>query len=280
MSYDVLPIKAFGVHLLETNDLDPLYVALHGSGWSDDVKKRWLLAYWCYYHAGVACYMAEQPSTGTYWTAMMVAAANATPAPAGGRWPRAKERRHFRGVACERAVAWLSAQDPVDRINGLLDAGTMAEVAKRVGVWPLFGPWISFKAGDMLERCLSIPISFQEAEVFIFKDPAEAALRLWRQHERLPDDARPKDAATRTRIIHAVVEHLLGVFSSYGAPPSFNRSVGLQEVETILCKWKSHCNGHYPLGNDIREISDGLEPWVKVTGLAEQLLSAMPRENP
>jgi hypothetical protein len=42
------------------------------------------------------------------------------------------------------------------------------------------------------------------------------------------------------------------------APPRFERRINIQEIETILCKWKSHINGHYFVGKDIQEIRHGL----------------------
>ena len=56
----------------------------------------------------------------------------------------------------------------------------------------------------------------------------------------------------------------------------YERPVGLQEVETILCKWKSHMNGHYPLNNDIMEIRHGLKDWLPVSALARAFYDAMP----
>lgn len=55
--------------------------------------------------------------------------------------------------------------------------------------------------------------------------------------------------------------------------------MNIQEVETVLCKWKSHMNGHYPLWNDIREINGGLEPWAGRCSAARAFLNHMPKEQ-
>ena len=57
------------------------------------------------------------------------------------------------------------------------------------------------------------------------------------------------------------------------APPFHDRPVGVQEVETIFCKWKSHVKGHYPLGKDTRELHHGLQGWG---ALAEKLRKVLP----
>jgi hypothetical protein len=43
---------------------------------------------------------------------MLTAAQNDEPSPLGGRWPRASERRHFRGAKCVKAVEWLRNKYP------------------------------------------------------------------------------------------------------------------------------------------------------------------------
>ena len=108
-SYEKLSIGDFGTHLLESNDLDPIYVALVGAKLGPGQLRRWLLAYWCFYHAGVACYMSELEA-GDFWVEMLKAARNTEKSPAGGRWPRAKERRHFRGEASVRSVEMLMSR--------------------------------------------------------------------------------------------------------------------------------------------------------------------------
>lgn len=283
-NYDKLPIEQFGRHLLETGDLDPIYIALHKMQMNQTQLSKWLVAYWCFYHAGVACHMASIPGTDAYWNEMQVAALNNTLAPSGGRWPRGHERRHFRGQQAVDGVTSLIARHPsgpADMVAGFpallrgREAIPFSEVAARAQEERGFGPWISFKIGDMLDRLEIVPVSFDQAEVFMFKDPTEAALRLWRIKAGLNETAMPKD---KTKAITEVVGYLTHYFKDYTAPPGHERAVGLQEVETILCKWKSHMNGHYPLQNDTIEITQGVTDW-NFNSIAKEFLYHMEKMN-
>jgi hypothetical protein len=89
----------------------------------------------------------------------------------------------------------------------------------------------------------------------------------------LPPDARWKDEPATIREVMAFLRARLG---HMGAPPTMDRNIGLQELETILCKWKSHQNGHYPLDNDLVEIRHGAEPWLEHSELAREFLHWMP----
>lgn len=276
--YPRLAIERFGAHLLESQDLDPIYVALHHCrtvyGWPEEQIAKWLVAYWCFYDSGVACWLAEDDVE--FWEWMRIAAANERPSPTGERWTRGQERRHFRGGASVIAVQRLQASyaRPLDLINLLkrlpTDVGSIMDAVK--GLY-LFGDWIAFKVADMLEACLGHHIDFDQGHVFMFEQPREAALMLWRQRMKIPDGARPKD---EDQVILAVVNSLLNTFSHFKAPPRYDRPIALQEIETILCKWKSHMSGHYPLWNDIDKIRRSLDKWIDHSELAAAFLIALP----
>lgn len=280
--YPRLPIEQFGVQMLETGDLDPIYIALHKCELDYSQLCRWLVAYWCLYHAGSACWLSER-SDEEFWQALAVAAANVTPAPTGERWPRGAERRHWRGGQAiasaeelinrgqtpEQLVGWVARVD-----FDVLQPIPFENVRERALALRGFGDWIAFKMGDMIDRLNIRSVDFETAQVFMFADPRKAALMLAKQKLELPDNAKLKD---ENFAIAQVVDYLTHTFKDHTAPPLHERSVGLQEVETILCKWKSHMNGHYPVGKDIHEISSGLTPWAQHSDTAALFNACLPR---
>src|SRR5690349_13751657 len=96
LSYAPLTVEDFGRQLLTSQDLDPIYVALDVMDLDPVILRRWLLAYWCCYDAGVSCYIADRPDPSTYdpthfWVRMRAMAENELPSPLGGRWRRSAE---------------------------------------------------------------------------------------------------------------------------------------------------------------------------------------------
>lgn len=278
--YERLDIIPFGQHLLDSGDLDPVYLALPKAIEDEDRRARWLVAYWCFYHCGVACYMSEFEGVD-FWQRMIIAAVNERECRVGGRWPRGHERRHARGAQGVAMVRGLQQtygtrpQDMVLRLKELAVGGVDFKlVADEVKTHTLFGPWIAFKVCDMLERVEGSPISFDNASVFMFKDPVKACEMLFRQRHNINVAAEVKTAF----VIDPIVEYLRSEFKDTMAPPGRDRAVDLQEIETILCKWKSHMNGHYPLNNDIDEINEGLQPWCEKVGrVANDFAHFMPK---
>lgn len=280
-NYERQKIEQFGRQLITTGDLDPVYIALRRAEFDEGQLRRWLVAYWCLYHCGVASYISQFEGR-EFWQKLSEAARNETQTPIGTRWPRGSERRHWRGqqaVSSCNALWTRYGDEPEQMVDYIAQPAaaplTFQQVSARAQEHRGFGDWIGFKVADMVDRVIGVPVAFDEAAVFMFKDPEKAALMLWEQREggQYEGKVRPK----REVILHGVTEHLIKEFSDLPAPPLGDRPINIQEVETVLCKWKSHCNGHYPPGNDIREISHGLQEWTAASTAAEQFLAAMPR---
>lgn len=251
--------QAFGAALLRTNDLDPVYVLLGRAQLPTSPLQRWCLAYWMFYHAGVASRIAESTD---FWATVDQAFHE--------KWPRGAERRHFRTQRAWNSVQWMKTrgtpEDLLAQWFAKIEDGplTFQTVSRRVRTTPEFGPWIAFKVADMAERVLGIPIDFADCTLGIYREPAKgAALIAYGDETRAVS---PEDLAQ-------IVQSLIAEWSSWLAPPSYTRPVNVQEIETILCKYKSHVHGHYPVGKDTREVHEALNGWGE---LAEHLRRQFP----
>lgn len=265
----MLAIEDFGERLIKTGDLDPVYIMLYEGQKTELMSRaqleRWCLAYWCCYHVGVSSWIAEQPPE-RFFSALSDVASNGTRV-----FPRGTERRHFRGDNAFALVEGLelryrNATEFIDYVS----ADTFQEVARRAQVHPGFGPWIAFKIADMLERVLGYPVDFTDCELGVYKEPllgSIEACRIWGVDNDI--------LLYGKRALAYAISRLNVYFRADLAPPSFNRFVNQQEMETILCKWKSHRNGHYPVGKDTHEIRHALHGWGN---LAKRLEAYCPAE--
>lgn len=243
-----MTINDFADQLISTGDLDPVYVALCAVKLEQAQLERWLFAYWCFYHMGVASYMSEF-TNGRYWDQMAKAARNETPPPLGARWPRGTERRHFRGGASVGAVEAYSKLPAEVWVMSLYQLKTADQIIKHVSSkWPLFGPWIGFKVADMLEVCAGIPVSFPPDILMLYKEPAACLDML---------AAESLARYNKATIYNDLITHVSGRWE----PAAGRRVCGVQEAETVLCKYKSYRNAHYWVGKDTAEIRHHLSGW-------------------
>lgn len=264
----IATIEEFGHQLFTSGDLDPLYIALHKAAFNRNHLKRWLLAYWCCYHAGASSVISESPH---YWATLETMAGNIALTPIGTRWPRGHERRHFRGDKAIHAVRYM--QQFIERPEGHVEwlesaAPNFGEIRARVLELPQFGPWIAFKVADMIDRVLRTHVDFTNSDVFMFEQPASSALEVWKSR----NNGQPPSPDAIPSITRTLVEY----FQQYQAPPLYDRPANIQEVETILCKWKSHNNGSYPMGIDSHELREGLKQWSSASPTAARLLDVAP----
>jgi hypothetical protein len=254
-------IKEFGAELIETQDLDPVYCALYGANLLEPQLSRLLLSYLSFYHLGSAAWLSEHEGEN-YWRQMLTAARNDTRSPSGDRWPRASERRHFRGAKCVKAVEWLRDRygEPEAPMRSLLSCETEKDVIERVGEWPMFGPWAGFKAADLLDRAYGHPLKFDPNIGLLYDEPRASLETL------------AAELGDSQRVIY---DNLLQHFSTRKAPPRYDRPCGAAEIETVLCKFASMRGRHYTVGKDIREVRHALRGWGPT---AERLYKACPAE--
>lgn len=248
--------QTFGAILLDTEDLDPIYSMLVYANLDDDVLARWLLAYWCYYHAGVSSYIAEKPANEFYLGMWRASVAKA---------PRGMERRHFWGKIAKSTIQGLQDAGAPERIvEHMCDHTDFQACYDAVVSYWGFGPWMGWKVADMAERVLCYPVDFSNSDMGIYKDPVQGAAFI---------DFGDKYYPISMDELHACVDRMVGEFSAWAAPPWNDRLVNEQEIETILCKYKAHCYGFYPLNNDTYHVKQHLVGWGD---LAQQLAVTVP----
>lgn len=256
MNEDKVGVYEFGRQLIASRDLDPVYVVLHQAQFDHITLRKWLLAYWCFYHCGTASWVAEQPD---YWAAMYVAARSKD-------YPRSSERRHFRADNALESIDYLEGRGIDDLLNPLENMTLpVASVISHVQSWVGFGPWISFKVADMLERLGLANVQFDRASALLFDSPREACRLMWRRYSQGPHEPECVEEWAVNVILACLGKEL--------APPRYERPINVQEVETILCKWKAYLSGHYEIGKDTREVREGLLRFARVK-LAQRLLRA------
>lgn len=273
-----MDVTEFGSKLVLTGDLDPIYTMLNASDLPAPTLKRWVLAYWMFYHAGVSSLIAH--SKPEHFWRMVWKAQNE-------KWPRGTERRHFKAENSRKAIEYLqehfnTAEDAVKWVSATghlalsrhlgedVGQARFREILRRAQTWVGFGPWIAFKMADMINAVLHVPVSFEGSEDTFFDDPVAGAFCvvhqeagvLWKGPELVvaaKANAKSMSGTERTEIVQEATSLLkAGPLGKLRSPTNPDRFLAVQEYETIFCKYKSHLNGHYPPGKDTKEILHGL----------------------
>ena len=248
--------QTFGKKLITSEDLDPVYVMLYKAEMETKLLQRWLVAYWCFYDCGTASRIAE---SNNFWKACQQAYDE--------KWPRGSERRHFRGQQCLDSLADLQRYGSPEQIVTALTGFTEFHgLSNAIMAFRGFGPWITWKIADMIERVLRHPVDFSEASLMMYTEPVAGASLIY---------GRPGGTLSEAEMSQ-VVNKMEIEFAGMMAPPSYDRLLNIQEIETVLCKYKSHAKGHYHVGHDCEQIAKSLIRLDGVSKLATDLYSYVP----
>lgn len=258
MSKERMSIVDFGKSLIESEDLDPVYVALHNSDLSEDDIESFILAWLMYYHVGVACEIMQDDDIME--SMMFVAEHN-------DEYPRGNQRKHHRKQPAMNCI--LDMIDKCDDAAGFaswcLSGGVSArsifgKVCELVG----WGPCMAWRVPDLYERLGISSVKFydDDTDLFFSAGPLHGALLCCETYGLNPD---PIDAHLY------VMEHL----GHIKAPPGYERTINIQETETIFCKWKSHMSGRYDIGRDTERSKQQLI-WAENNNLAMDLIKTLP----
>ena len=242
---DVLPTwQDFGTDLIMSYDLDPVYPVIVATNMDDDMRKRCCLAYWCFYHLGVASMIAER-SSEYFYSEMRSQVTN--------KCPRGMERRYFYGNLAWNTIEGLEdCGSPEKVVDAMTNHQDFQTVNNAVQSFYGFGDWIAWKIADMADRVLQIELDFSDTNLNIYKDPKQGAAYILKGDKKYPITEKELDG---------IVDEMEYEFAGLLAPPFQDRPINIQECETILCKYKAHVFGHYPYYNDSIHIHKALQGW-------------------
>jgi len=168
---------------------------------------------------------------------------------------RGAPRRYYRGDAAHRSIDALAAVGGGSPWRLLCDLrGPYAAALGRVQqYWPGWGPTAAWKICDMAERVCGIPIDYAYCEdVLISNDMVAKGV------EKACDVLGIGGSERAFTLFDRMKKHKWATL----APPHYDRPLGLQEFETLLCyyshDWKT--NKHMP-GNDKVLIKGELTGW-------------------
>jgi hypothetical protein len=235
----------FGESLLTTGDLDPIYIMLQRGIDNNLLNRgslcRWLWVYWLFYHAGVASYATDHDDWQNWLQETL------------RTLPRGMERRHFRGKQAQRTLIYFPCEEAIEAFfEKLCRCVTFNQVQDACAPVPMFGPWITWKLADMLERLGLAKIEFPGSSLCIYAEVRKGAAVILKGDLKAPLNDQELDY---------VVSALKEQFSDWVAPPRSERPINVQEIETILCKYKATQTGHYYVGKDCRDIKEALIGW-------------------
>lgn len=231
--------EEFAINIVESGDLDPDYIFLlnvfNKLKLTDEQRATWIVMKTVVYNSCSEAeiffrertfenveYGAERRKHKRYAKRYF----EAFKAHAVGR--AASVHRYFRGLPPSASVSLQALR----RIDGV-------------------GPWAAWKCLDLLERVLHLPVDFSSVDFRIaYEYPLKGILMLAGHEE---DVTLLKDSSLYRDCLEISVNKI-GAGRLCLSPPTRDRPIGVQEFETIFCKYHSYMHGHYTPGEDLHRL--------------------------
>lgn len=245
MSYS--EVERFARDLVFVGELDPMYDLIYqgrkryGAQWS----AQFVMHFFMYYDAGQAAALARAHTELDFWPMQNYGYEG---------FRRGTERRHFRGDKGRQALRNFQAMGSPQDIWDLppLSYSKLVDYVGNAWGGTQTGPYFTWKAMDLLERCLGVQIelSLADAAFYLPDEPRKAAKMLWPNYP-----------------LTAVLERVRGMVSDLTAPGQPSRRCGYAEAETILCALKGYLKGSYKFGSDIDRRHEQLKDYPDLLAL-------------
>lgn len=218
---------------IQTHDLDPMYDFINnarqvkGQTWAD----KFALHFFMFYDAGGAAAAADHK--GDFWKYVFDNF---------DKFKRGTERRHYRSEKGLRAVKHMSKYGSPSMVWEIMHRPSYTELARNIEVNFVgceIGPYFMWKAYDLMDRGLGLPISLSLSEAV----------------EHMPDEPRKCAASVYpTHGLNALLVDIVEAIEDLPAPGAANRNCSYSEAETILCMMKGYfLTKSHLIGDDIEE---------------------------
>lgn len=243
--------RKFASTMFKLEDADPGYMLLARAKLDEAKKLRYILAWCTFYNPGLAARASDFQGAKFYEFLRTV-------------YPtakRASERRHFRGQAGLKALAqWQSLYPkPEDMVLACFASSYMG-VRKNMSHMAQMGDYFYWKLADIQDTVFHKPVDFTGCEKYMPKVPKQGADIIGdMENSFVLDDT-----------MALVTKHL-----SILKHPFTDRSLALQEAETVCCVFKQHVVGDYRFGFRSAKAYNRLAGMVKETPTAQLLLDGL-----
>lgn len=233
----------FGKTMLGYSDHDFSHVAMANAAWTRQETDMVFLAYRFFMHIGTACWIADAGSVEGFWQRLEAEY---------DTLPRKIDRHQTRGVSGWRTINQVRAisDDPSKVLDFWYpDGATYTDVYPKIMAvhdWGKSNAWHNF---DMAERTLPQrhlrAVTLREAELYMYDYP-------WEVLATYVDENYQTSSAVAAR--------MLAEFDRAGVvtPPFGDRPISMQELETVLCRYRKYRKGGYVFGKDKKTVIKNL----------------------
>lgn len=254
--------RDFSFRHIALGEVDPVYTAIKFSDLSEQKKKRMIFSHLMVYDFGRAIQLCEIEDDNKFYDEVLVSFENKLVGK--DRVDVASRETHPSSRTRGTQLPKLRTKTPEEWVQQAIDETTKkktwidsVEASKNV---PTFGDYFGFKLADMIETIFEIPdykVDFDEG----FRKTIPRGTLTGYEFVRTGSTHkfRSKEEIRKCELLENFFLEEEQFFSGVACPQRPNRTIGAQEIETLLCDYRKCCKGTLKQGDKIEKLVKGLD---------------------
>lgn len=263
VEYEMLDgFREFSYKHIALGDVDPIYAMIRNSALDYNEKKRFMFSHLMVYDLKSSIALSDIKDNELYYDKLLCYFKESKVGK--DRKDVASRETNTKSRMFGTQLPKMRLRSPEDWVEEAIQAtqsskswGVSLKTSKNI---PTFGEYFSFKLADMIETIFDIDnYTVNYDKEFIDSIPRGSLTGYEMTRTGSLHKFRSKEEIRRCSSMSKFYEMHLEFFSSFKCPHKPTRSIGVQEIETLLCDYRKVCKGSLLHGDKVLKLNDGIE---------------------
>ena len=254
--------RDFSFKHIALGDVDPIYTMIRNSSLSYDNKKRFIFSHLMVYDLKSSIELANESNNEKYYDKLLQYFKEAKVGK--DRKDVASRETNIKSRVFGTQLPLLRNKSPEDWIQYVIEETIKHKswdnsliASKKI---PTFGEYFSFKLADMIETIFDISeYSVKWSKDFIKSLPRGSLTGYEMVRTGSNHKFRSKEEIRKCSLLGTFYNEQVEFFKDYQCPQNPNRSIGVQEIETLLCDYRKIRKGTLRHGDKVLKLKEGID---------------------
>ena len=254
--------REFSFKHIALGDLDPIYTMVRNARMTESKKKRFIFSHLMVYDLKSSIALADESNDELFYDKVL----NCFQSDKVGKDRKdvASRETNIKSRTFGTQIPKMRLKSPeawvdfaYEETNRSKNWGLSLQASKEV---PTFGEYFGFKLADMIETVFDIDgYKVAWTEDFVKSLPRGALTGYEMVLTGSKSKFRSKDEIRNCPTMEKFYKDQLEFFSNVRCPQQPNRSIGVQEVETLLCDYRKVTKGTLQYGDKVLKLKQGID---------------------
>lgn len=256
------PFREFSFKHIALGDVDPIYTMVRNSALNYDEKKRFIFSHLMVYDLKSSIALSDIKDNNEYYRDLLRCFTESKVGKdrkdVASRETNINSRTYgtqFPKIIVKSPEDWI--EQAIQRTSASLSWNESLIASKNI---PTFGEYFSFKLADMIETVFDIPNYNVVWDEYFRKSLPRGSLTGYEMvrtgsNHKFRDKSEIRNCSLMEKFYLSELEF----FKNYTCPQTPNRTIGVQEIETLLCDYRKMRKNTLKHGDKVLKLQEGID---------------------